>query len=206
MTARRARRPQLPVAQRRAELAGAALQVMRREGAWALTTRAVAAEADVPHGSVHYAFASKEALLEAVIQEDAERGVAAIRAAGAAGGSTREVLARASRAYADSVRADPAAELVQQELTLMAARDERLRPLAQQSTSGYRAGVIGLLDDLAARCGGSWDAPSGVIADQMLALLFGAGIDWLVTRDDARFDAALDDAARMFAARLRPGG
>ena len=53
------KRPHLPVEQRRAQLVAAAMRVMQREGAWSLTTRAVAREAGVPLGAVHYAFGAK---------------------------------------------------------------------------------------------------------------------------------------------------
>ena len=64
------RRTNVPVEQRRRELAETAVRVMARDGAWALTTRALAKEAGVPHGSVHYAFSSKDELLRAVMRLD----------------------------------------------------------------------------------------------------------------------------------------
>ena len=200
------RRTQAPVAQRRAELLQAALRVMRRDGAWALTTRAVAAEANLPHGLVHYAFSSKQALVQAVIRIDTERAIALLDSAAAAGGTTEQVLGRAFSAYADAVRCDPETELAAQELTLMAVRDESLRPLAQQWSQDYRTSAVHLLEHLAIRHHGTWDAAVEVIADQTLALVLALTTDWLVTRDDDRFETALADAARMVAARLLPAG
>ena len=191
------------MAQRRAELAEAALRVMRREGAWTVTTRAVAAEAGVPHGSVHYAFSSKEAMLQAVIAADTEHAVTYFARASESGGTPAQVLATAFRAYTDGIKAEPQTELVLQELTLMAARDPQLRELMEESGAGYRAGVERLLTDLASRCGGHWDAPVALIAEQLLGTMFGVAITWLVSRDDALLDATLEDAARATAARLR---
>lgn len=45
-----------------------------------LTTRAVAKEAGVPHGSVHYAFHSKDELIRAVVRDDIDRSTAAFDA------------------------------------------------------------------------------------------------------------------------------
>lgn len=201
-----ARRKQMPVAQRRAELAEAALRVMRRDGAWTVTTRAVATEAGVSHGSVHYAFSSKEAMLQAVIVADTEHAVNYFARAGQSGETPGQVLGAAFRAYAASIKDDPETELVLQELTLMAARDPALRDLIQQSGAEYRAGAERLLNDLARRCSGEWDAPVPLLAEQLLGAMFGLGIAWLVDRDDALLDAVLDDLARTTAARLRPSG
>lgn len=195
------RRRQVPVAQRRAQLADAALRVMKRDGAWTVTTRAVAAEAGVPHGSVHYAFTTKEALLEAVIVADTEHAIAYLLAA-AQSGTPAQALAAATGAYAQAVRSDPETELVLQELTLMAAREPRLRDLMTRSHETYRAGMTALLTELARRHDARWDAPVGAVADHLLGALFGAGTMWLVERDDARFDAALADLASATAARL----
>ena len=196
------RRRQVPVAQRRAQLADAALRVMKRDGAWTVTTRAVAAEAGVPHGSVHYAFTTKEALLEAVIAADTEHAIAYLNAAAARSGTPAQALAAATGAYANAVRSDPETELVLQELTLMAAREPRLRELMTRSHETYRAGTTALLAELARRHDARWDAPVDVVADHLLGALFGSGTMWLVERDDARFDAALADLARATAARL----
>lgn len=65
-----ARRAQVPIEQRRRELTETAVTVMARDGAWALTTRALAKEAGVPHGSVHYAFSSKDELMRSVLRLD----------------------------------------------------------------------------------------------------------------------------------------
>ncbi len=80
------RRAHLPVAERRAQLVAAAMRVMQRDGAWSLTTRAVAREAGVPLGAVHYAFASKTDLVRAVFQADRERSTAVLMRAVEAGG------------------------------------------------------------------------------------------------------------------------
>jgi AcrR family transcriptional regulator len=52
---------------RRAELVEAAGRVVARDGVAAATTRRIAEEAGLPHGLVHYWFASKDELLEEVI-------------------------------------------------------------------------------------------------------------------------------------------
>lgn len=80
------KRPHVPLEQRREELVETAVRVMARDGAWALTTRAVAAEAGVPHGTVHYAFSSKDELLRAVLRRDLNGFAALIETARADAG------------------------------------------------------------------------------------------------------------------------
>lgn len=203
MTATRRRRPQVPMAQRRAELVEAALRVMRREGAWTMTTRAVAAEADVPHGSVHYAFSGKEPLLRAVIASDVETAAHIFTTVPMGGGTAADILVRVFSAYTDRVVADPETELVMQELTLMGARDPALRELAAEWSARYRESLGSLLEDLAAQTGRTWEAPVPIIAEQLLGVLFGCTVSWLVERDERLLRAILTDAATAVASRLR---
>lgn len=196
------KRTHLPVEQRRAQLVAAAMRVMQREGAWSLTTRAVAREAGVPLGAVHYAFGAKAELVRAVFQADRDRATALLRRAVEAGGTPTEVLTRALVGYADSVIADPGAEIVLQELTMMGGRDEDLRAAARESTEQYRADALDLLHRVAEASGGTWSGDVDVLAESVLGLLFGASVNWLCTGDDALFRRCVTDAAETLAARL----
>ncbi|SFO73784.1 transcriptional regulator, TetR family [Geodermatophilus dictyosporus] len=196
----------MPVAQRRAQLVAAAMRVMQREGAWALTTRAVAKEAGVPLGAVHYAFGSKTELVRAVFQDDRERSTALLRRAVEAGGTPEEVLTRALVGYVDTVVADPGAEIVLQELTMMGGRDDDLRVAARESTEQYRGDVLDLLHRVAGAHGGTWSGDVEVLAESVLGLLFGLSVNWLCTGDDELFRRCAAAAARDLAARLIPAG
>src|SRR4051794_6797935 len=59
----------LKAAERRKQFVQAAREVLCREGVGGTTLRAVAAEADVPLATLQYAFASKNQLLHAVIED-----------------------------------------------------------------------------------------------------------------------------------------
>lgn len=200
------RRPHVPLEQRRRELARTAVKVMARDGAWALTTRAVAAEAGVPHGTVHYAFSSKDELLRAVLQLDlshlADLAEAQRHRSIESAEDVREALAETFASYADSVIADPDTETAYFELSLMAARDPRLRAVSTQTLNEYRSVMARLLQDLAVRSELAWDADVGLLADQAVSVLFGAAVNWLEQREDARFRAVLADTAGLLARRL----
>lgn len=179
---------------------------MARDGAWALTTRAVAKEAGVPHGTVHYAFSSKNELLREVMRLDishlSDLAAAQREREISSAQDVRHAVAEVFTAYADSVMADPDTETAYFELSLMAARDPELRALSGQSQGEYRAVVAQLLEDMAARTGLAWDADVALVAEQALSGLFGAAVGWLEHRDDALFRALIDDAAEVLARRL----
>ncbi|MBW8172906.1 TetR family transcriptional regulator [Ornithinimicrobium sp. Arc0846-15] len=196
------KRVHVPVATRRAQLVEAAMRVMRRDGAWALTTRAVAKDAEVPLGAVHYAFDSKTSLMRAVYAADIDSAATVLGGALNPGDDPREVLRRAVRRYAASLRLDPQVELVFQELGLMGVRDEELTALSREAVVDYRAEVARFLTQVAADAGQVWDAPVEVLAESLFGSLIGLAQNWLGTRDDALLDDCLEDVADQLARRL----
>ena len=225
-------RKRIPAEQRRRELTAVAHTVMARDGAFGLTTRAVAKEAGVPHGSVHYAFHSKDELIRAVVRDDIDRSTAAFRRFAAperaanhdtdwseqdAGSdatpehaaspaeqavSPEGILHAAFASYADNLIGDPWEEAAQQELALMCARDEQLRVIMQESNASYRELISSILDYLAAATGKTWSQPADMLAENILGALFGTAQLWLIDRDDATLYASLATLAKVYAAQL----
>ncbi|MDK4228846.1 TetR/AcrR family transcriptional regulator [Corynebacterium pseudodiphtheriticum] len=222
-------RKRIPAEQRRRELTAVAHTVMARDGAFGLTTRAVAKEAGVPHGSVHYAFHSKDELIRAVVRDDIDRSTAAFRRfaapeantsehAGQAAGSdaTPEhaaspaeqavspegILHAAFASYADNLIGDPWEEAAQQELALMCARDEQLRVIMQESNASYRELIGSILDYLSTATGKTWAQPEDMLAENILGALFGTAQLCLIDRDDATLYASLATLAKVYAAQL----
>ncbi|HHV22855.1 MAG TPA: TetR family transcriptional regulator [Propionibacterium sp.] len=200
------RRPHVPLEERRRELTQTALRVMARDGAWALTTRAVAKEAGVPHGSVHYAFSSKNELLRAVMGLDlghlTDLAVALLERPITGVADVRDALATLFADYADAVIAEPGLEAVQLELSMMGVRDAALGEIAKAMHLEYRRLMVDMITVIGDRCGLGWDSDAAVIAEATMAQLYGASLNWLGHRDDALFRAVLDDLARQVAARL----
>ena len=119
-------RKRIPAEQRRRELTAVAHTVMARDGAFGLTTRAVAKEAGVPHGSVHYAFHSKDELIRAVVRDDIDRSTAAFRRFAAPEANTPEhaaspALQATGSAATPKQAASPAEQAVSPEAILHAA-------------------------------------------------------------------------------------
>ena len=216
-------RKRIPAEQRRRELTAVAHTIMARDGAFGLTTRAVAKEAGVPHGSVHYAFHSKDELIRAVVRDDIDRSTAAFRRFAAperaanddtdwseqdAGSGTDSapapegILHAAFASYADNLIGDPWEEAAQQELALMCARDEQLRVIMQESNASYRELIGSILDYLAAATGKTWAQPADMLAENILGALFGTAQLWLIDRDDDTLYASLATLAKVYAAQL----
>lgn len=209
-------RKRIPAEQRRRELTAVAHTVMARDGAFGLTTRAVAKEAGVPHGSVHYAFHSKDELIRAVVRDDIDRSTAAFRRFAAPETNTPEhaaspaeqavspegILHAAFASYADNLIGDPWEEAAQQDLALMCARDEQLRVIMQESNASYRELIGSILDYLAAATGKTWAQPADMLAENILGALFGTAQLWLIDRDNDTLYASLATLAKVYAAQL----
>lgn len=209
-------RKRIPAEQRRRELTAVAHTVMARDGAFGLTTRAVAKEAGVPHGSVHYAFHSKDELIRAVVRDDIDRSTAAFRRFAAPEANVPEhaaspaeqavspegILHAAFASYADNLIGDPWEEAAQQELALMCARDEQLRVIMQESNASYRELIGSILDYLSTATGKTWAQPADMLAENILGALFGTAQLWLIDRDDATLYASLATLAKVYAAQL----
>lgn len=198
----RERREHLPVEQRRAQLVDAAFRVLQGDGAAGLTTRAVAEEAGVALGAVHYAFGSKADLVQAVFRADHERAVRSLTGSLIEGGDAEAMLVRAARAYARDIIEDPATELALQELGVLGAREGEFRAAALDSVAAYRESAQDLLRQVAERVGGTWSADPQVLAEALTTQLFGLSLSWLTTRDDALFLACVEEEARGLALRL----
>lgn len=209
-------RKRIPAEQRRRELTAVAHTVMARDGAFGVTTRAVAKEAGVPHGSVHYAFHSKDELIRAVVRDDIDRSTAAFRRFAAPEANTPEhaaspaeqavspegILHAAFASYADNLIGDPWEEAAQQELALMCARDEQLRVIMQESNASYRELIGSILDYLSTATGKTWAQPADLLAENILGSLFGTAQLWLIDRDDDTLYASLATLAKIYAAQL----
>ncbi|MDT0157859.1 helix-turn-helix domain-containing protein [Microbacterium sp. ARD32] len=190
--------PRTPVEVRRSELVAAALRVIAARGIHAASTRAIVAEAGMSLASFHYAFESRDELIDRLIIDVLAREEKAIAPAQPEGKSLVELLTAALRGYAEHLRADPAHEQAMLELTQYALRT---RPaLAQELYDQYIRIVLSSLTLVTERTGIRWSVPLPTVARLLLVLSDGLTLNWLVTRDDAALDAAVVAAADAVAA------
>jgi AcrR family transcriptional regulator len=177
--------------ERRRQLVGAARAVLGRNGVAGTTLRQVASEAQVPLGTVSYIFATKEQLLQAVLEDVIEEIGTAVH--GSAGSETDlgDVF-RTSVLHVWSVLVEGrrGQQIMQYELTLWALRTPGMESLARRQYEMYLAVLAGSWANAADRLGVHLATP----ADQ-LARLFLAGLDGLILQrlalrrpEDSRHD------------------
>jgi AcrR family transcriptional regulator len=176
---------------RRAELVNAARTVIARDGVAAATTRRIAQEAGLPHGTFHYWFSGKEELFEELIAEVLqELADAATPAADAseADASVLDMLRAAFAAVENDEKDQPGRQLAMYELTAFALRTPPLRDLARRQYHAYR--------DIAAAIAAPWietrqpDLPGGsdALARLMAVLFDGITLAWLADPEGTKPD------------------
>lgn len=194
----------LPPDQRRAKLVDAALRVIDRDGLCGATTRAIVTEADMPLGSFHYVFRSRDAMLRDLITVvvDQERRVAgdALKQ----GHDIRAAVRSALQAYFDLVVADPSREQAMFELLHYALRTEGLADLPTAQYRSYRSAALELLEVAADRAGVRWTMPLEDVARLVVTLTDGLTLGWLADRDAAAAGRVMDAAADALAALTEP--
>ena len=194
----------LPILERRAQLVRAALVVATRDGFEAATVRAIAAEAGVSLGVVHYCFEDKNELLrelgEAITAQDHERVELARTTRPDARAAVGDALAGAWAA----IQEHRGTQLLSFELTTSALRHPELRGVATAQLARNLEESRDLLERAAAAAGVRWSVPITLLARFAVAALDGVALAWLVDDDDAAAQAALDSFADHIAMHAVP--
>ncbi|MFG1925338.1 TetR/AcrR family transcriptional regulator [Cryptosporangium sp. NPDC048952] len=166
---------------RRQQLIEAAAKVISRDGVAAASTRKIAAEAGLPAGLVHYWFADKDELLEAVV-------TALLGEVEASAGSAEEsqddledaIVRRFDRAFDHVVRADDRGrQIAIYELTTWALRAPEREHLATQQYAAYRETAGRLTAPLYQEVGAGLPFSHDTLAQLVSALFDGVTLSWL---------------------------
>lgn len=191
-----------PVEERRRELVAAAVRVIGTRGVAGASTRAIVAEAKMSLASFHYAFNSRDELLDLLIEEVLVRAEKAVLPADVEGKSLRELLEEGLMGYLDHLRGDPTHEQAMLELTLLAQRTRQ--SLARRQYEEYARIARASLDLAAQVTGHRWATPMETVAGLLVALTDGITIGWLVDRDDAAAEQKVQAAAQALAELAEP--
>ena len=187
----------IPVEERREALIDAAFRVIGEQGLSRASTRAIVAEAGMSLASFHYAFESRDQLLELLITEVLASEQRAILPANLKGKSLTALLTEGLQGYLDHLRADPGREQAMLELTQYALRSAL--PLAEGQYAQYTRFALESLELAARQTDSEWTVPTPVVARLLVALTGGFTISWLIDRDDAHARASVEAAATAIA-------
>ncbi len=178
---------------RRQALLDAAVRLLARDGARAVTHRAVAEEAGTTHGAPRYYFITRDQLLDEALRHIAARQVTEVerllREAGKPG--SRKRAARLAGHIAGPLASDRDAGIARYELFLEAARRPHLRPALQAWGDAYRS-------LLAAELAASGSADPATDADLLLNLVNGLLLAQLATPRNDFEEAMLRPAIERF--------
>ena len=191
---------------RRAQLVEAAIRVMTRDGVARATTRAIAAEAQMPLGIFHYAFRSKQELMVMVIETIARQSKSEIDAAVLSGSNTDllAVIRAGLGAYFEHVVAFPHEHLVTYELTTTALRDKELEEVARRQYDYYLEQNEALLLAAADLLEVEYVEPLPVVGRLVFSTMDGLALNWLARGNEQEARAVIDLAARMLVGLVRP--
>ncbi|WP_421742146.1 TetR/AcrR family transcriptional regulator [Cellulomonas sp.] len=182
----------LPVAERREQLIEAALAVASRDGIDAATVRAVAAEAGVSLGVVHYCFQDKDELLRAmahaITTANLERSLGELPEQVA---DPETVIEGVLDALWTGIRESRGPQLLSYELTTSSLRHSELNQVAIEQYRGQWAAAEQVLDLVERTAHVGWSLPRGDLARTVVAVIDGYSLAWLVDGDGEAARAGL---------------
>ncbi|MEH3155217.1 MAG: TetR family transcriptional regulator [Gordonia paraffinivorans] len=179
--------PRIPVEQRRERLVAAAFRVVAADGVEAATTRRICAEAGMSLASFHYAFPSRDALLEALVVAGLTSEDTAIHAVltdvPADAADIESLLRGGLRGYIDSVVADPSREHALIALSQYARRTPGLEGFAADVYRRYYELAATALTAAAEASGARWRTGPDTLAPLVVAATDGLTLAYLNTGD-----------------------
>ncbi|MFC7450036.1 TetR/AcrR family transcriptional regulator [Rhodococcus daqingensis] len=207
--------PRLTADERRRQLIECALDIAERGGVAAVTVRAIAREAGISLGMVHYCFSSKEALLtemaERLVLELSTASQMVLAAVGEAPqehgrAGLRDLVRIGLDAMWSIVAANPNRRLLTYEIATHALRLRAVGSAAAGAVVGeqYRmmdSEVTAFLGECASRTGMVWAEPVERIAHRSLSIIDGLVLRWLVDRDHEAIAVELGEVANAIAAK-----
>ncbi|GAB3476699.1 TetR/AcrR family transcriptional regulator [Nocardiopsis coralliicola] len=197
-------RQQISADQRRERLLAAALRVMKRDGTAAATTRAICAEAGMPHGAFHYCFRSKSELYAELLASDIDIDLDAVWPEISPGGEAQESIGAVLLAYWSQIETDADAQLALFDLGGFALRDPGLRSLPGREYGVSLDTATRYIRRLEREAGLSFQRDARSIARLTVAALNGVAWSWLAHRDSAAARADLAQFAELLAALAEP--
>ncbi len=194
----------LPIAERREQLVAAAIAVASREGIDAATVRAVAAEAGVSLGVVHYCFQDKDELLEAMAHEITRQNLSQSLLEMPQRSDPQTIIQQALEMLWGGIASSRGSQLLSYELTTHSMRHPEVRQVAvNQYLVSYQA-ARQFLETMARAAHAEWTAPIDLLARAVVMATDGVVLAWLADGDDEAARATLGLFAEFLARHVQP--
>lgn len=186
-------------AERRAELIGAGLRVIAREGMHGATVRAIVAEAGVPLATFHYVFDSRDQMI-GVAYEHVSAHLDDVPLDRLPDGTTPLEAARMLLgAWFDRFVERPEQELAVIEIMAHCRRTPSLEHLSHAMQERYLARVTAVVHTICERSGVTSATPPGELAEIILNVGDGITLSWLRSQDTAAARRVIEATARLIA-------
>ncbi len=165
--------------ERRAQLVEAARAVLCRDGVTGTTLRAVAAEAGVPLGTLHYVFPSKEQLITAVVEDIRDEVSAVFRSAEIDAGLEHAIRHGVQNYWQLLVVNQPELALMRHEVFVYALRTPGLDQLARWQIDGYARIVAEWCQEAAGNAGETCAVPFDTLGRVLVGTVIGMVLHYL---------------------------
>jgi AcrR family transcriptional regulator len=196
----------LPVAERREQLVEAAIAVATRDGIDAATIRAVAAEAGVSRGVVHYCFQDKDELLDAMAHEITHQNLTQSLLEMPDHGDPATVLSAALDLLWGGIRASRGSQLLGYELTTYSMRHPEVRQASVNQYLVTHEAARHFLQAMARAATIEWTLPDELMTRLVVMMTDGIVLSWLADGDDEAARTMLQVFAEFLASHTRPLG
>lgn len=183
---------------RRGQLIAAARTALARDGVAKTSLRAVAAEADVPLGTMQYVFPSKEQLLRAVIEDVVDEITDVLKDSASREDGLEHAIRGGMRSFWSALVTDHVGlQLMQYELTTYALREAGQEALARWQYERYAGAVAEWCQEAANRAGETCAVPFARLARVMVAGIDGLILQHVCDPDEKRSHANLEAMISM---------
>ncbi len=186
------------------QLIAAARDVLSRDGVANTPLRAVAAEAEVPLGTMQYVFSTREALLRAVIEDVVTEIGTVFTESAPTGQGLAYAIREGIRAFWRTLVSNRDLQIMQYELTTYSLRAQGQEELAKWQYESYADVVARWCTEAADAAGEDVAIPMPQLARIMVACIDGLILQYVCDPDDARADRDLSAVIDMLVGLAAP--
>lgn len=192
-------------AEREEQIVEAAIRVLGTVGVANTTLRAIATEAGIPLGTLHYVFPSKDKLLRAVIAALIDEVLVTVKSGLELDRGVAHAIRQGVTRFWDTlVEGDVGLQIMQYELAMYSVRSQGPGGLAQLQFEHYTALVTDFCEQAAETAGEHCAVDFGTLGRLSLAVLDGLIVQYVTAPDSARARRDLESAVEMVVAYADP--